>query len=144
MFVGIERRRHLVRVADQVAQRLQLANVAFMYGDAVEVDWSMFGAFYLFNPFAEHLGTVRPLDDTIELDPEYFLFYVRFVRERLAAAPLGTRVVTYHGFGTEPPPAYTRVAGVEIGSDELELWVHTGERGQRRAPDPRWSHGAHS
>ena len=33
---------------------------------------------------------------------------VRLVRERLAALPLGTRVVTYHGFGAPPPAGYTQ------------------------------------
>jgi len=128
MFVGIERRRHLVRVADRLARRLQLTNVLFAYGDMTEVDWSRFDGFYLYNPFAEQLcGTLPTLDDALELAPGYFRFYVQQVRERLANARVGTRVVAYHGFGGEPPPEYELVRDEPAGTDRLELWVKTRE-----------------
>jgi SAM-dependent methyltransferase len=137
-FVGVERRKHLVRVAETLARKLALTNVTFTCGDAVEVDWSQFDAFYLFNPFAEHLpGAVYILDDTIALDPEYFLFYIHFVRARLAEARLGTRVVAYHGFGASPPPGYVLRSDEQIGTDRLELWVKTAEaRARRPTGDP--------
>jgi len=127
LFVGIERRRHLVLVANQLARELEVANVLFAYGDMVEVNWSTFDAFYLYNPFAEQLrrGRTGPyiLDETLELDPANFLFYLQFVRDRLAEARAGTRVVTYHGFGAPPPPGYVLEANEKVGSDCLELWV---------------------
>ncbi len=123
VFVGIERGGALVRAADRIAAELGVRNVAFVHGDATEIDWSAFDSFYFYNPFAEHLCDLAPLDDALVLDPEYFLFYVRFVRSRLAVAKAGTRVVTYHGFGGDPPPGYTCRACEFIGTDRLELWV---------------------
>jgi hypothetical protein len=143
MFVGIERRRYLVQVANALADRLGLRNATFVHGDAVQLDWSVFDGFYLFNPFAEHLRDTTPaLDATIELDPAFFLHYVRFVRARLAEARIGTRVVTYHGFGAPPPSGYTRFGCEEIGTGDLELWVRTAAPAQRRAPDHCWNHDA--
>lgn len=142
-FVGIERRRHLVRVANGLARRLELPNATFIYGDAVEVNWTVFDGFYFFNPFAEHLrGATPALDSTIELDPAYFLHYVEFVRERLAEARLGTRVVTYHGFGAAPPSGYTRFGCEEIGTDFLELWIKTTASARRTSPERSWSDDA--
>ena len=46
-----------------------------------------------------------------------------FVRQRLAQARSGTRVVTYHGFGAEPPEGYVLKADEACGSDRLQLWV---------------------
>lgn len=143
MFVGVERRRHLVRVANALARRLELTNASFIYGDAVEVDWTVFDGFYFFNPFAEHLRDTTPaLDTTIELDPAFFLHYVRFVRERLAEARVGTRVVTYHGFGAAPPSGYAQFGSEEIGSDCLELWIKTTAAMRGRSPERSWSDDA--
>jgi len=125
-FVGIEQRAHLVEVARELARRLTVPNVSFVHGDATELDWSRYDAFYFFNPFAEHLQRVI-LDDTIELDRGYFVFYVDFVRQRLAEARIGTRVVTYHGFGAAPPAGYALVVDEPAGSDRLLLWVKTEE-----------------
>lgn len=123
-FIGIERRRPLVRVASVIARRLDIHNVAFLHGDAVEVDWSGFDAFYFFNPFAEHLREPDAvLDDSLELDPGYFAFYVDFVRAQLGAARPGTRVCTYHGFGGGAPNGYQLASTEEIASDRLELWI---------------------
>lgn len=139
MFVGIERRGYLVHVANALAAQLSLRNAAFIHGDAVQLDWSRFDGFYLFNPFAEHLRDTTPaLDLTIELDPAFFLHYVEFVRARLAEARIGTRVVTYHGFGAPPPSGYTRFGCEEIGTGELELWIRTAAPDRRRGPDRRW------
>jgi len=125
-FVGVERRGHLVRLANQLASELGLANAQFIHGDAVDLDWSTFDGFYLYNPFAEHLlEKAFMLDREIELDPSSFEGYVDAVRERLAAARVGTRLVTYHGFGGAPPSGYELVVTEVIGSDRVELWVKT-------------------
>jgi hypothetical protein len=127
VFVGIERRRPLVRVAERLALEYEVRNVAFLHGDATEIDWSAFDAFYFYNPFAEYLRTTTPLDDSLELDPESFRFYVRWVSSRLAVARVGTRVVTYHGFGGVPPRGYVLRASELIGTDRLELWIKEAE-----------------
>jgi hypothetical protein len=123
-FVGVERRPHLARVASTISEALRLSNMKILQADVVELDWAMFDGFYLFNPFAEHLRDNTPiLDQTIELDPAYYLFYVSFVREQLAQARDGTRVVTYHGFGADLPPGYALARAQPFGAGMLELWI---------------------
>jgi SAM-dependent methyltransferase len=123
-FVGVELRGHLVQIATRLAARLELQNVRFVHGDALDLDWSQFDSFYLYNPFAEQLsGSAFVLDGSIELDPGNFVQYVAGVRERLASARVGTRVVTYHGFGAPPPPGYDLDRKELVGSGRLELWI---------------------
>jgi SAM-dependent methyltransferase len=125
-FVGVELRGYLVRVAIRLACELELSNVRFLQGDAFDLDWSTFDAFYLYNPFAEHLlEKAFVLDDKIERDPVCFAGYVDAVRDRLAGARAGTRVVTYHGFGGALPSCYRLAADDAIGSDRVELWIKT-------------------
>ena len=92
----------------------------FMLGDAWSVDWRQFDAFYLFNPFHEAPDDTRGSP---------FVRYARVQRQiqsakqRLARAHVGTRVVTYHGYGDELPDCYELVVREEAHTDALELWI---------------------
>jgi predicted RNA methylase len=124
-FVGVELRPHLVRLARRLASRVGVSNVSFLHADAMEVDWSAYQAFYFYNPFAEQLDNAFVLDRSLTFEPSKFVEYVTVVRQRLAAAALGTRVVTYHGLGAAVPHGYDFGEGHEIGTDRLELWIKT-------------------
>jgi len=125
-FVGVELRPHLVRVAKRLAARMLVANVTFLDGDALELDWSEYDAFYFYNPFAEQLsGREFALDSKMELMASKFIRYVTATRERLARARVGTRVVTYHSFGAPVPRGYDLVETHLAGTDRLKLWVKT-------------------
>lgn len=125
-FVGVEYRGRLVRLARRLASQVALANVAFIHGDAFDLDWAQYDAFYLFNPFGEQLlANTFILDRTVDLDPAKFVVYVSGVRHRLSCARIGTRVVTYHGYGAPAPLGYELVHREPNGSDSLELWVKT-------------------
>lgn len=135
-FVGVERRSHLVRLAERLARTMQLSNVRFLHADAIDLDWSEYDAFYLYNPFAEQMfDAAFVLDHTVEFDPSGFLRCVSAVRRRLAAARIGTRVVTYHGFGAPPPLGYELAREDTIGTDRLALWIKTHEAAGRGAED---------
>jgi len=125
-FVGVEWRPHLVDVANRLARDLAIPNVRFICADALALDWSGFEAFYLFNPFAESLWDATfKLDSTIDHEEDDFASYVAGVRQRLALAPVGTRVVTYHGYGAPPPLGYEMSVSEPGRSPLLELWVKT-------------------
>jgi hypothetical protein len=49
--------------------------------------------------------------------------YIRFTRAQLAATPVGTRVVTYHGYGGQMPPGFRCARREGRGSDFVELWI---------------------
>lgn len=125
-FIGVEWRPHLVSVANQLARDLGISNVRFICADALTIDWSSYDSFYLFNPFAESIcGEAFALDRTIELVSDDFALYVDGVRDRLARARIGTRVVTFHGYGAAPPHGYQVSASDPIGSERLKVWIKT-------------------
>lgn len=125
-FVGVEWRPHLVRLATRIASEWGLTNVRFAAADALDLDWSGFDAFYFYNPFAEQLfDAAHALDHSIDLDAIHYLPYVTAVSRRLADARLGTRVVTYHGYGAPLPLGYALAHAAPIGSDRVELWIKT-------------------
>jgi predicted RNA methylase len=125
-FVGVEIRPHLVHMARKLASRVGVQNVSFVHADAMDLDWSAFDAFYFYNPFAEHLyDDAFLLDRSLSFEPSKFDESVMGTRERLAAASVGTRVVTYHSFGAPTPHGYDFVKSHAIGTDQLELWIKT-------------------
>lgn len=122
-FVGVELRPHLVAIAQQLAARHALRNVHFIHADAFALDWSVFDAFYFYNPFAEQHHTTFVMDRTIELAPANFDRYVLEVQQRLRRARIGTRVVTFHGLGAAMPVGWHRTISYVIGSGPVELWI---------------------
>ncbi|MBA3538687.1 MAG: hypothetical protein H0T79_03600, partial [Deltaproteobacteria bacterium] len=122
---GIERDAPLVRAAQRVARTLEIEDrTTFVAGDAAAIDWSPFGGFYLFNPFAE--GRFGHEHSDPALRRQAFAAQVAVAEAKLATVRPGSRVVTYHGFGGELPEGYELVARESIRTDELCLWVRRG------------------
>lgn len=114
-FVGVERRRPLVEVAESVGRFLRLANATFLHGDAFGLDWSEYDALYFYNPFGEHaLGEDERMDD--------FDRAVLLTQERLAHMPAGARVALYHGFGGGMPASWVPAVREWCGTGILEVW----------------------
>lgn len=124
-FVGIEHRPALVRAAEAAALEAGIADrTTFVQGEVTLPLMAEHAAFYLFNPFAENTFSVEGrLDSTVELGVERYREDIALVEEGLRRAPIGARVVTYHGFGGNMPRGYVNEHYEPVGSDALQLWV---------------------
>lgn len=122
-FTGIEQRLALVRAASTVAKRLSIEDRAlFVHGTVETIDFSKFDAFYIYNPFGENLKPEGEwLDKSVELGEERFFHDLAVVERALDEAPIGTRLVTYHGLGGRVPDSYTMERN--HWDDLLRLWV---------------------
>lgn len=124
IFVGVEVHAGFVAIARELAARVGTPNASFIEGNAMDVEWSNYDAFYFYNPFAEYLHqTIPRVDRMSPADPSLFVAYVTGARQRLAAARAGTRVVTYHTFGAPAPFGYELTETHPIGTDRLDLWI---------------------
>ena len=123
LFVGIEQRAHLVQAARAVAARYHVGRCRFLHGNMSDIDFRMWDAFYLFNPFLEHLRHEPPIDRTIERRPALYRRYIRGVQQQLMEARPGSRLCTYWGFGGELPSDWELEQGEEVGTGRIELWV---------------------
>ena len=132
-FTGIEHRAHLVETARSAASRLGIEGARFVHGAFDTADVATYDAIYFFNPFEENLwDSEARLDDTVKLSDERFIADIEHAERLLAGARIGTRVVTYHGFGGEMPPGYCRALRERCHTGHLELWVKTGGPAARR------------
>jgi SAM-dependent methyltransferase len=124
-FAGVEQRPTLVAAAQQAAHRLGVTRASFLARNMEEVDWRKFDAFYLYNPFYENLDGTTKIDDAVICDDCLFPYYIEIVQRKLSELRVGTRVVTYHGFGGSFPSGYERALQEPFRDDFLEMWTKT-------------------
>jgi len=122
MWWGVEQDPTLVAAANQAAWALDISRrTRFVHGDGSRLAWDEFDALYFYNPFG-----------TLMLAPHAspFLRYatiqatLRRIEQRLATTRIGTRVVTYYGFGGRIPAGFRLICREPAGGDALELWIH--------------------
>jgi SAM-dependent methyltransferase len=119
-WVGAESEPQMIRVAEAAVRRLQLGDrVRFVHADATTIDWTGYAAIYMFNPFAEGLLHAR----TNAGAHDRFALNIERTRARLATIPVGTRLVTYHGFGGQVPAGFELEHEEPARQDRLCLWV---------------------
>lgn len=106
-FVGVERRPHLVAVAEDFVARLPAAGVTFLTARMEDIDWLPYTGLYFYNPFGEAwLTASESIDDLEDRSWAAYVHYVRTTMARLYLMPTGTKVATYHGMGGPLPPGY--------------------------------------
>ncbi|MBS2026632.1 MAG: class I SAM-dependent methyltransferase [Deltaproteobacteria bacterium] len=129
-FVGIERKRRLVTIAQHAAREVNASRTRFICGNALNHDWSGFDVIYFYNPFQE-----LSWEDPSRAEDGYELYqrYALAAKRKLATLAVGTRVLLYHGLGCEMPDGYSYVKAHSFGLGHLELWIRTGELDARAA-----------
>jgi len=110
-FIGIEQRPRLVSAARDLAHRFGVEDrVRFVPAVFGELTTPVADAYYLFNSFGENLFPPDGrLDDAAELSQERYRRDIRALATWLRAAPVGTFVLTYNGFGGRLPPDFENV-----------------------------------
>ncbi len=126
-FIGLEHRPSCVATARELARRFGVSHrVCFLEGALGTRHVPESQAYYLYNPFAENLfGPGERLDDEVELHIDRFAQDVAATVELLRAAPLGTYVLTYNGFGAKLPDGYVQVRVAFDLPSVLRLWRKT-------------------
>jgi len=124
-FIGLEHRPHLIAAARELASRFAVADrVTFVPGAFDPRTLPRADAYYVFNPFGENIAaTDEHLDDTVTLDDDRYARDVAAMEAFLAAAPVGTRVIVYNGFGGRMPPGYESTFADFEQPQVLRLWT---------------------
>lgn len=121
VFTGVEQREELVLAGRNAADRMQVRQLKIVHGNVLDVVFSQYDAFYLYNPFEENMTRGNRIDVTVPLSPLLFKKYNSYVAAQLGNMPLGTRVVTYAGYADEIPACYD--CELSLFRDELKLWI---------------------
>lgn len=129
---GLEKRGTLVFEARKLAQRLG-AEVVVIEGLMASLRPTEFDGFYVFNPFAEHLGGLNErFDDQIVPSRERYLRHARTLERWLDEVRPGTTLVTYNGLGGRIPSSWECVRRQMVRGNLLRLWRKGTERAEPR------------
>jgi hypothetical protein len=129
-FTGIEHRAHLVEAGQAAIRALGIPRAELVHGALSSIDFSAYEGFYLYNPFEENFfAKDKQLDDTVPLSADRFRADVAMVEQALERAKVGTRVVTFHGFGGRIPDTYRALPEETRRTALLRLWVKYEEGG---------------
>lgn len=130
---GVERDAELVDVARATATLLAVqATATFSAGEMDAVRWSGYDAFYFYNPFAAILFGPSAFDPRLRWT--MLTDQIARTEAALAERPVGTRVVTYEGFGGDMPAGYTTTNTERFGEAQLTLWIKQRSKRRRLAP----------
>ncbi len=120
-YFGIEYRKSVSQIANEMISKFQLSNSIVQHGDVVELDFQNFDAFYMYNPFYENLLYAKRLNDEVELAGSLYNYYFNQVRHKLDCSKPGTRLVTFHGNNFDVPESFKKVHEAERGL--LKFWI---------------------
>jgi SAM-dependent methyltransferase len=121
LFYGIEQRANLVALSSDIAQKLQLENVTFICNNISNVDFKDFGHFYFYNSFYENILGTQKIDFSVKYSEDLYNYYNRYLYKQLDKKPAGTRLVTYHSFGSEIPSEY-EIVHTDY-NEFLKFWI---------------------
>ncbi len=126
-FTGLEQRPRLVSAARELARLFEVGDrVSFLEGALGETPVPDADAYYLFNPFGENIfGAEDHLDEEVELSFDRYERDITTVRDLLRRAPAGTHVLTYNGFGGNPPAVYQEIRVDRGLPNVLRMWKKT-------------------
>lgn len=139
-YLGIEQRYRLVLAARELASVLDVERqVTFIQGTLTDLPRA--DAYYMYNPFGENLfGWDGQIDSDVELSEERYRRDVATSVRLLAAAQVGTYLITYNGFGGEVPASYKEVRLDRELPNVLRMWrkqAQTQARGLSSAASTR-------
>mgnify|MGYP001029730233 FL=1 len=121
LFYGIEQRPGLVSLSQELAKKLGLENVTFLCDNITKADLSRYDHFYFYNAFYENIAGTQKIDNDIIYSEELYNYYNRHLYRQLDKKPAGTRLVTYHSFGSEVPESF-EIVHTDY-NEYLKFWI---------------------
>jgi SAM-dependent methyltransferase len=122
-FTGLEQRSGLVAAARRLARTFDVDDrVAFVEGEFRITATPIADAYYLYNPFGEHIFGSTLLLETITCSGDRYARDVAAVEELLQRARVGTCLLTYNGFGGRVPADYRQIRVDETLPNARHLW----------------------
>ena len=120
-FTGIEQRKSLITIAEDITSKLGLENIDFKNSNFTRVDFTRYDSFYFYNSFYENLYGTDKIDSSIEYSTGLYYYYCRCLSKKLDEMPTGTRLATFHSLENEVPHSY-RLTDT-LFDNSLKFWT---------------------
>jgi predicted RNA methylase len=119
-YTGVEHRTHHVEIGNDCAKRYGLLNCKFIADDILNVDFSNYDAFYIFNPFLEAKDPTAQMDQVVKVGLKDYDEFSNYVYQQFDSLRIGTRIASYWTSKTQIPPSYELVKSAF--GDTLTFW----------------------
>lgn len=125
---GIEQRRNLVKIANEIIERNNLQNLFVTEENMLDLNWADYDIYYLYNPFQEHVvgEGIGVLEGNVDFDKKHFVHYTSEVFRQLAWAAPGKCLITFHGYGGSVPRSWKMTKSRHIENGDLTMWIKEG------------------
>ncbi|WP_317897738.1 class I SAM-dependent methyltransferase [Aurantibacillus circumpalustris] len=120
-FYGIEYRQSLVKLANELISYYKIENATIVNENVINVDFTNYDSFYLYNPFYENLIASERLNNEVELKDSLYGYYLKHTEQQLDKTKPGTKLVTFHGNNFEVPDSFEKIK--ETQDATLKLWI---------------------
>ncbi len=122
-FTGVEHRAYQVEIGNSCAQRFGLNNCNFIADNILNIDFSNYDAFYIFNPFLEAKDPTAQMDQAVKVGLKEYDTFSNYVYQQFESLKIGTRIASYWTSKTQFPQSYELVKS-SFG-DTLTFWIKT-------------------
>ncbi|MDF3818748.1 methyltransferase [Leptospira sp. 96542] len=119
---GIEVRKNLFDFAEVIKEKLEIPNLEFFNRDFLHFDLSQFSHVYCFNPMYEQMTGKHSIDDSLPKSSILYIQNLLRLKERFKDLKLGSKIITYHGFGGKMPDNFRLIKKIELESGDVEIW----------------------
>ncbi len=120
-FCGVEYRPSLTKLANELIDQFGIKNAVVLNKNILDVDFTTFDAFYMYNPFYENLAFGNRLNSEVTLATSLYNYFFNHTEQQLDKTKPGTRLVTFHGNNYEVPDSFEKIKENEDYS--LKLWI---------------------
>ncbi len=120
-FYGVEQRKELVDLCNQLKEDFKLNNISFINKNVTDINFADYDHFYFYNSFYENIEGTQKIDYTVPYSEKLYDYYNLIVYKQLKKMPSGTKVASFHSFGNEMPPGYEIVHS--SFENYLQFWV---------------------
>jgi SAM-dependent methyltransferase len=119
-FTGVEHRTYYVEIGNDCAKQFGLLNCKFIADTILNIDFSNYDAFYIFNPFLEAKDPSAQMDETLKVGLKEYETYSAYVYKQFDSLRVGTRIASYWTSKTQFPPSFQLVKSAF--GDTLTFW----------------------
>jgi ubiquinone/menaquinone biosynthesis C-methylase UbiE len=120
IFHGIEKRKWMVDIANEIAWDYDFDNVKFFHTDMLNFPVKDYEAIYFFNSFHENIDDTARIDNTTTTSSKRYEEYNSHLKLQLDQTKQKTRLATYWVNRDNVPQSFMEVASYY--NDKLILW----------------------
>lgn len=120
--LGMEDRIELYQIAESLKDKWKTREVKFEHRNFLEEFPYEYSHYYCFNPLYETMKASHSIDGTKDKSALLFIHNLQTLKNHFLNCKIGTKLITYHGFGGSVLPGFKVLLKKELEFGEWMVW----------------------